>query len=632
MSASSPRPPAPLELRPHLAVIVRVSAHADDVDAVERAALCIAGFRSGPPPEPDAGAGAGIRALFDVLDPVAALATLDPVDQRAARAATSQFESTVAPYLPAPLGTVSSLALTCLSSEQGGLAGGTLVLVRESDVVTEQYVFPFLSVDPATGRETMTLPPPAEPGPSHGSGIRPMGQGAQVGQQIVGALMAVTPFLPPPYGPVATGILSFVNLMLGIASDDGGDGPSPLAEATQAIEEFVRDTTLGTLAGQIHAPADEFANMAKTQTQPIETLSSISGGIQYMQGMLQATWTPAVVSANGQLYELLKMCGTTNFASTLSLLVSGVTTELLMYHGQVSIGAIAASVAYRERDLSAYGAADSMWQTVAGTAALDIGTSRAGAWSADDITTTMATSTAYLPKIEAWMAKAKADRLAKISGTTRSHFQTASVVGNDMTTSDFYGWTFTDGGVGADQGYLANNVEDTPSSTVCGDWHQHRDVAESNRAAYIAKIDQQVEDLFAPHRQAMATWTTYIADLLALMPPAIPSAPTATGLTTGTSTPAGEWSAGDSVRYALMAKGAKGPSPASDWSTPLTIGAVVGADLGGIAAVPGADTLVVLRSFRSHGSAEWGAVEEIAALTGTPPATYRDESTGGDPW
>ena len=122
---------------------------------------------------------------------------------------------------------------------------------------------------------------------------------------------------------------------------------------------------------------------------------------------------------------------------------------------------------------------------------------------------------------------------------------------------------------------------------------------------------------------------------LALLPPAKPPQPTVGPPPPGgTATPSGSWNSGQQVRYALMAKSTKGPSPASEWSQPLTIGATVGAVVGGITAVDGADTLVVLRQFRANTTppAAWSDNrEQVAALAGPFPPTYTDTNLGGDP-
>jgi hypothetical protein len=176
---------------------------------------------------------------------------------------------------------------------------------------------------------------------------------------------------------------------------------------------------------------------------------------------------------------------------------------------------------------------------------------------------------------------------------------------------------------------------------------------------YITLIGSLTDKAFAPYRTVMASWTTYIADLRALLPPATPPKPTVGAPPPGgTATPSGDWHSGQQVRYALMARSSwnpsvqseleerlrksgfkiseeqstnKGPS-ASEWSEPLTIGPTVGAVVGGITDVDGADTLVVLRQFSTNTAAAWSDSQQVAALARPFPPTYTDTNPGGNPW
>jgi hypothetical protein len=611
-----------------LTPVVRVAPKDPAVDAAARYRACTAPFR--PPGDGDGQAPPPTAAqLLAVFDPATLLSALDPAPRRAAELGITQLQHTLDPFLAPPVGSAVEIRVTLVSTDEDGVPAGAVVVERDSSAVTEQYAFPFVVVDRATGRWQVLAPPPR---PAPHRGIRPMAGGLQFGQQVVGAAMAVTPFLPAPYGPAVTGVLSLINLILGVAGDQPGDGPTPLETAVQSIESFITETTLSGYAGQIKGPANEYVNMANAQTENVDSLTTIDGGIGVMQKKLDETWTPALVTANASLYQLLKMRNTTDFSSTLSLLVSGITTELLMYHGQVAIGAVDASIQYRHQNLEKYTTRTSAWTTVAHTAANDIGKPHAGDWSDADITDAMANSTAYFPQIEAWMAKAKRDRLAQVADVERYVF---SSYGGGTTVPAGYterGWTFTDSGAPGDGGYEAHQVKDTVASRPCDDDTQHKDTVIVNRASYVADLAKKIDDGFAPHRTIMASWTTYIADLLALLPPGIPPTPTATAAPDGEATPVGEWVSGADVRYSLMAKSTKGPSPAGEWSGPVTIGATAGAEVAGITPVSGAASIVVLRQFRANPHADWDTAEQVAVLTPPFPPSYRDTNVGGDPW
>jgi hypothetical protein len=604
---------------------MRLAAHAGDIDVPKRVGECVALFVADPARVEAYVAGVDpTLALFDVPDPAPLYAALSPSELVAIKRAADQFEQTLLPYLPPPLGTVTLLQLSCLTADQGELKEGMVVLVRKSDVVIEQYAFPFVRVDRRNGARALALP--ARPAPPK-LGIHANANGPRVAQEVIGAVMAVTPFFPPPFGAAATGVLAVVNLIIGLAAPEAPAGPSPLDIATQSIEKYIADLTLSKWAGDLKSTFDEFTNTANSQKESIDSLSAINGGVQYLRDMLKDRWTPDLVTTNGEVYDHLKTCSVTDFSSTLCLLTSGLTSELILYHAQIAIAAVDASIQYRHQDLEGYRNAAALVSTLAGAAAEDVGASDSGDWTEEQITKGMASSS-YLPKIEAWMAKVTKDRLAQISGLTR--FQREYV--NNGPYFDI-GWTFTDSGTSGDQGALANSVHDTEGEHCCDDRVEHKDVAEQKLAAYRAAIAKQVDDGFAPHRQVMASWTTYIANLLALLPPDVPPVPhVSLAPPGGAGTPSGDWVSGDAVRYSLMARGTKGPSPASDWSEPLTIGATVGAVLGGITHVDGAVVIVVLRQIRRHDSAEWSDAKQIAALAAPFPATYSDVSTGGDPW
>lgn len=617
--------------KPQLVPFVRVAVHGGAVDAATRVHECLAGFLPQSIDVIDYLSGADLNAgLYATADPAPLYAALPRAARVVVQGKAAMLRAELEGRLAPPLGTVKDEELTCLASAESGLPPGTVVLVRKSDLVTEQYAFPCIRADAHSGQIHTVIP--RAPRTARAAGIHAEAGVLPVTQQIVGAAMAVTPFFPPPFGPAATGVLSFVNLMIGFFEDGAPPGPSPLQQAVNAIEDFVKDTNLGNLAGQLEAAAGEFANMTANETQDINNLSSIDGGISYLRDMLKSTWTPAVVTANRQLYEVLKTCNVTNFDRTLSLLVSGVTTELFMYHAQVAIGAVDASIQYRQQQVGAYTTATSMWTTVAGTAATDIGTPHDGAWTDDQVAAALGTSTSYFPMIEGWMAKARRGRLAQITGPT---YFVPPDQHQDVHVAPVSGWTFLDASLGGDNGARDHMVQDSVTD-CCGDPNAKENLVRQDMAEYASSVGKRVDDGFVPHRQVMASWQTYIANLIRLLPPGAPAAPTVGPPPTGgPAVPDGAWTAGIQVRYALLAKNTKGPSPASAWSSPLTVAETVGAGVSGIAGVAEADTMVVLRQFRAGGAggaAGWSDSQAVSVLSPPFPPTYVDTNLGGDPW
>jgi hypothetical protein len=642
--------------RPHLMPVLRIAARDPGFDVSRRFRDCIAGFLppiGGPKSLASDIDGTPIADLTSLLfdidrtgqllvvpDPALGYARLPANVRKSVQVAADALLRTVEPYLAPSLGTVTRLELSCLSTSQSELAVGTVVLVRQSDEVTEQYAFPNIRIDPGSGvfgrvPSSASVRPMSD---SHSRGIHILA-GKETAEKVIGAAMAVTPFFPPPVGPVLTGALAVANLVLGLLPDADSKGPTPLELATKSIESFTTDSFLKMFAGTIAAQANQFSNACQSQKDNVDTLSSIDGGISDMLKMLRQVSTPLVVTTNGQLYEYLKSCDTTNFEKSLSLLVSGITTELLMYHAQMAIRSVEASIQYRHQHLVGYHNATSALTALAGTVALDIGTTHSGDWTEELITSIMGQSTSYMPKIEAWMAKAKSDRLAKISSATPwteiggGGYQSNPWGGGYVVNT--CGWTFTDQGIDGDHGQLANYIENSAGARCSDHDIEHQDTVQQNMLTYKTTIAKAVDTAFAPHQTVMASWTTYIADLLTLLPPAIPKVPTVSAPPTGgTATPAGEWVVGDDVRYALMARRDKGGlSPASDWSKPLAIGNTLGAVLSGIQPVDGADSIVVVRQFRPRGAADWSPESEQVAVLQPPfPASYTDTNPGGNPW
>lgn len=617
-----------LKVSTRLLPTIRISAHQPGLDVATRLGECLAGFVRDPQLLDQLLAGIDPNApLFEVADAAQLYATLGPKQRVATRTSSATLAKLLESVLAPPVGEVTSEKITCLVSDDDQRP---VVLVRETSALTEQYLFPRVTVDTTTGRISFA---PAS-APAHRGIIAH--DGWQTGQQIVGAAMAVTPFLPAPFGPIITGGLSVINLIFGLAADGKQSTKSPLDDAVTAIENFVNDTALKGFAGSISAQTGEFTHAMKAQTQDINALADVDGGLTDFRDSTQYTWIPGVVTPNGQLFTFLKGCDVTNFDKTLSLLVSGITTELVMYHALVAVNAADASIQFRHRSLRAYGSAVTKVTGAAGTAANDIGTWHVGDWGDDEMTTTIEDDTAaYIPRIDAWMAKARKDRMAQISTELIRidpfKEKKQDPEGYDASTVHVGGWTFTDSSIGGDNGRLANVVWDTETDDCNPKTTEQKAQAQTKLDNYRNSINAGIDNSFAPHRDKMGSWITYLTSITDLMPPGLPSIPTVTLATSGTATPAGDWKDGDQVRYALMAKSDHGPSPASDWCKEITISGCVGATIGGITPVPGAKSIVVLRQFRPKGG-DWGDVEQAAALAAPFPDTYTDITQGGDPW
>lgn len=614
--------PLPLQLQP----VIRVASHVSGIDSRERLRECYSQVLPSPVSEDDLAHIVDLP-LFDVPSTAELMAALDRASQRLVRIKAQKLTERLAPHLPPACGTVIRNEVSCITAEQQGYPRGTVVLVRESDQVTEQYLIRFIRIDPSDGGVSAARIPEKVSPSADSQDIRPMADAGNVASQLIGAGMAVTPFLPPPYNVAATATLALTNLIIGWLKDAGPQPPSPFDTLKNSLESYITDDDIRAQQGILRGVNDHFGNQASSQTQPIDNLISIDGGIKDLENALENRFIPDAEGAIDQLYSILLTRNTDSYGPCLATLTSGITLDLVLQNGLAMIGAVDASIAYRHKDMDQYDSAMSSWLGRVKTITKDIGTSRTDPW--DDAAIGVGLDSAsYVPKIEAWMAKAKKDRLAKITDTHRGEKKEAS--GDAYLV--YSGWTFADSHEEGDGGELANLVVDDPGDGCCADPIQHKDIADANRAAYVTKVSQQVDNLFAPHRQVMATWATFIAGLHELLPPDAPPKPASVGpMKGGASVPQGEWVEGAQVRYALTAVNTKGPSPSSDWSDPMTVGRTAFTTIGGFGPAPTADTLQVYRQIMPPRGA-WGARQAVGVVMTPLPTTYDDQDTGGDDW
>ena len=152
---------------------------------------------------------------------------------------------------------------------------------------------------------------------------------------------------------------------------------------------------------------------------------NIDGGIRYFFEDLNLGFT-ITEAATAELYSILSTCTVDDFSSCLDTLVSGITLELTLEHARTMIEAAEASIAYRQQTVTheqkymdAFNQAHTAWTAAVVNIETDVGVGRTD-WDDDTaIKDAMAGSSSYIPKIEAWMAKVRRDRLKQIGDTYR---------------------------------------------------------------------------------------------------------------------------------------------------------------------------------------------------------------------
>jgi len=615
----------PIQLRP----TIRVGSSVASVDVAGRLLACYRAFTPGRDPQitaNDVPAGEKLLTLdrqADVLTHV----RRDLVAQ--VRVRSTHLMSLLAPYLIAPLGHVDYTEVTFLTSDQQGFGDGTVVLVRHSDLVAEQYVLPHLQFSPANGAATIVgLPGPQRPVAHPPATIRMAAQsGVGVTREILGAVMSVTPFLPPPWSYGTTGVLSLATLILGWV-DPGQpppSGPSPLEVLRDAIETFIVEQNLAKLQGDVTQVSNDFLNDAKSQSTPLEQLKTVDGGISDLRKRIVTEFVPHLDTALGEIYVDLKARTTVDYKSSLDLMVSAVTLAMMLHNAMVTIDSVSASVAKSNDDVSGFNDGTSKWLADVNDATNDLGTSSAGPWDDTAIQAGL-TSTSHIPNIEAWMAKVKADRLAQISEPSRYTLH--------YTLMDETGWTWTDAGLGGDGGHYSNRVWDTAGGTCDTQVIQHEDQAQSARDAHYAAVGKSVDDGFADYRTVIDSWTTYITDFHELLPPASPDdAPTVAAKAKGPANPQGDWVTKAKVRYAVAAVNKQGPASDGPWSAEYVVGPTAFATLTltSVKVTDDTDTLWLYRQVQPSGG-KWGDLKRVAVIGVPLPPTFDDVATGEDNW
>ena len=481
--------------------------------------------------------------------------------------------------------------------------------------------------------------------------------GVTTAREVIGVGMSVTPFLPPPFGPGATGLLAVFNFVLGLKNAPTPP-KTPLQELKESLEAYYAEEDLNTqlaiLAGQrkhfvnsslvTQPPPDNTSPPGEAapalNLKPIDQLTAedIEGDIADLLTDLGSPATTgmlkAVSDANDQIWKRLKMCTSDNFDETLGSLISGVTLQLTLENAWIEITAINASFASRHKDMHSYGTSVSKWTGRINGAANDIGKSHIGAWDEASIEGVDGLqSTSYIPGIEAWMAQAKAQRLQQISDVHRSTWSEEQWAfdpnGGHATQVSHNGWSWNDAGDPENQSDKANMQEDTDGEHFWSDPVEHKDPAVASHDAYVEKISQKVDDGFKSHRDLMQTWLTFLDGFHELLPPDAPPSPQASPMQGGSAVPQGAWVEGAEVQYALSAVNKKGPSALSDWSDSFKIGKTAFATLTGLGPAPAADSLTIYRQIRPPGE-QWSDPIATDTIQSPFPPTYNDTFVGDD--
>ena len=558
------------------------------------------------------------------------------------------------PYLPPPVGVLTESVVSCLAEPQDTLRAGTVVLVRRTDVLTEQYVLPRVYVDLKTGRKYVknpVAPPAPQLAASKNRGIRPLAtpQGVGIAKGVFGFLGSVTPFIPPPYGVVATAVVSIVNILLDLA-EGAPTGPNPFERVVTEITNYIATDDLKNL-GQtpLTNVTTQMQNMLKLLDVPFDQMTKIDADLAtlwtYIDGGRRDAYflgegVQQVDTANSFLWETLQTQDDQNFGATLALLVRGVTLQLILYKMSVQLRTLSGHVYYVENAMTSFNRETETWHSQLRRIAKDIGMPDSGGSTAvkgadpttglpsgtalagftqDDIDSGLA-STSWIPRIFAWAAKIRRNRLALIDSSVTRHWEKNDGRGA-AEFPNFHGWSWRDSRLSNDDGGIhENTVWDTDGSGCCDAMVQHQETAEQKRLGYVASVASALDISLSPHLLSALSWVTFVQNFESLLPVASSTNPlTATMLPGGPATPLPPtWASGNVVRYQVAAVNQQGPAPAGPWSNELAVTSIVGARVNGIAAPVGSSALWLYRQVRMPGQS-WMTAPEAEAVMIIPP-------------
>jgi len=662
----------PIQLTP----VILIGCARPDIDVLDRLRICYASLIPSNDRTINALTSEHANApLLDLAMPDALKARVAPDVAAALDGPSKTLYRMIGQRLAPPVGNGVVSYVTVLDRAQAGLDAGTVVFVRKSDALTEQYVFPFLRVDLATGshgavglsdlaptrraRRAVELAEEASLADTTPGGVK----------SGVSLLLAISPFLPPPWGVAATGLLTVFNMLL-----DRSD-KSPYETLKQQMEEFqIADDLKNLGRAPLTNASTQLDNMLAALTTKVEDLKTISGDVatlwayidgdsaQYIDAQHPITYflgtgLATVNAANAFLWETLKTQDDTNFDATMGVFVSGVTLQLLMYKLSVQLRALAARTHQLDNNASAFDKQTETWTGQLRRIAIDIGvdpdtgkvTTKAPVdMGPDDITQGLA-SDAWLPRLHAWFAQTRSKRLGLISPAI---YRTTLYISEGRVDGSTGGrwacevrdgvWTWKDSRVPGDGfipdgGEKQNCVPDTNDGSCCAANIEHKDEAQKNFDAYVNKIKTDLDTAFKPHLDTVDAWATFISNFHELLPASPPAATlTVAALTGGAAAGSnGAWVKGNVLRYAVATVDTKGPSTKGPWSPDFTVGDTAGAVISGLRAPPGTDSLWLYRQVRRPG-VDWLKADDAIILniispdsgSKTFPTTYTDTDPG----
>jgi hypothetical protein len=484
--------------------------------------------------------------------------------------------------------------------------------------------------------------------------------------------MAVTPFLPPPFGPAITGVLSLVNMILELVGDSKPETESPFEQLSKYIYELFNSTQLDTWRSIFQNDVNmAFYNQMDAFKTSIDKIDIFDKSLQDFQDNINKTWSSQVHTAIGEIFTLMEkqQIGRDFDVSYLSALLAGVTFYITLQKAYVQLCALDASISYKNKDYDSFNDKSDLFVTALNKLNNAIGNFDQNylEWT-DEQRKTALESNSWIPRIQSWISNLHDQRMGKISAApfrrepawddpyyeytwwdelavwlwNRADF---SAQGQDVYVSmsshyykycDFYddSWKKLQGSEDYGQPENGKAIFAWPVARDCcgnvahaADKQQAFDTLQKEINDYRTAASDRFRKYLADYVTQIESWAAFVDGFEDLAPMPKPDiGPNVEPLANGPGLAHGSgWVQGGRVRYSFAIANERGPSQSGPWSCEMTIDRTAFATISGFPNIPNKTSLHIYRQFCPQDD-KWGAAKLVTILDSPLPSTYDDQS------
>lgn len=560
------------------------------------------------------------------------LGSLPPEQAKQLRNLSAQLDTNCRLYLPLLNEEIAETYISFAQNADDASRPVPVVWVRKSNRATVQFAFPRLKLSISEGtvhRDTVqTAPLPYQP-------LMMMFIATPDARDVLGGVVqlasSVSWALPPPWGAVATGALTILQMLLGATAPEK---PSPFDTMRDQLEEFIKQE-------ELNKDADAFKNFANNlfdlaagmDWEPENTTDvnvvQIDNLIKFLDdnsigiGEIHKKCTSLVNGLEGKKLDTVK--------TQIDLAVTGITLLLTGHKIYMQLLATRASYAAKIKDNASYNIYTAEWiaRLKYIRASFGIDNSTQG-----DL---------WIKTISDCINYITVDRLGKISDVKRStktvyEYLQGEYTGYSVPTQQAgCSWrdTAEDSNTDnpSDEDIFRHFYADTTEGgDPCHDGHAvtHEGQANTDLAAHKQSVCVDIDKILGTARDSVNGWKDSLDSIAKMMPPSAPTwKPIAVALPGGPTTPQGiDWCEGNEVSFAAEYINEKGPSGYGPWSDPITVGKTAYATVSGFRACP-EDSTAVLRLYRQWitPTSNQPVIRMVTASVPPGSGEFQDEKT-----